>query len=121
MDTEDLKSNIKELVSKAEIKTALEVLSDNHELLSDSQKNQLVMLKSNFRRTNNYQIIGTDSIDKLSLEHRKIANSLLIFVDQLELENNKVENFYDGIKPYLIFSLLIGVISAILIFLIQNL
>lgn len=119
MDSNELKLKVKTLISNANVREALELLNDNSNMLSKPQHDQLIMLKLSFNQTKSNQISSIASIADLNRDERIIANNIISFVDQIESSNLDSNSFFNDLKPYLFVSAIVGVITAILVFLIR--
>ena len=122
MDISELKVIILDYLSRSDLDAAMEILDDHKMSLNRYRQGQLTMIRSNFIDVKNRKITGLISEEEFELERRKVTHNVLTFINELsEVEIDSKSTFFYDLVPYIVLSLILGVIFAVLIFLLKTL
>ena len=122
MDISELKVIILDYLSRSDLDAAMEILDDHKMSLNRYRQEQLTMILSNFIDVKNRKITGLISEEEFELERRKVTHNVLTFINELsEVEIDSKSTFFYDLVPYIVLSLILGVIFAVLIFLLKTL
>lgn len=122
MGIEKIKKVVRVKIEKGDIDEAIQYIEQSGISLSKEQRNQLVLIKSNYANLIKQSITMTVSEEDERVIKQRILKSLLKFFDDDDIGENDSRNVQDILKelfPYILISLVIGVLFAIIMFLIK--
>lgn len=122
MGIDKISEIVRTKLEKSDIADAIQYIESSGVEFSKRQRNQLVLIKSNYSNLTKQSITMLLSEEEKNIREQRVINSILMFIDEISEENENTEsmNILVDLLPYIIISLIAGALFALIIFILRS-